>query len=169
MQTESLLMANDRAFLRMWHRHESPDSTRWRIAHEIERLEQNGEHTISELADYKSDARTLRSLLDDSRAEVQRLRLEVEKDQVARDLWQKTIDAIEDENARLRNELRMVAHYEAAQEKLDEAARADAGQIGADLRSRIATLEGRIEGILEIVPLRFHALEKRVEKLEARQ
>lgn len=124
----------------------------------------------TELKAKNADLATTRDALTAARAEVQRLRENAEMDQAQRAEWQATIDKLEAENARIRNQLRLAliisdpGKVDAVMERIGKLeARSDIG-----LRSQVATLEGRLQGVIETVKLELALLRNRVDVLEVK-
>lgn len=136
---------------------------------EVQRLREELEKLVPDhLANLReSERKALRDAcgqLDAMKRENQRLRAEAEKDQSTRGEWQRALDHLEEENARLRNTLRLsLILSEPGQadrvirriEKLE----GDAG--------RIALLEGRIQGVTEAAKERLDSHDFRIRALEA--
>lgn len=90
-----------------------------------------------------------------ARAEVQRLRENAEMDKAQRAEWQETIDKLEAENARISNQIRLALIL------------SDPGKVDS-VMERISTLEGRVQGITEIVKQELAVIVERLRELEER-
>lgn len=126
--------------------------------------------------DKDADGTTTRDALTAARAEVQRLRENAEIDKAQRAEWQETIDKLEEENERLRSELEKPHdHGPKPKERHFEFTIGDGDMRIADLegdvdqaKDRISTLEGRVQGITEIVKQELAIIVERLRELEER-
>ena len=99
-----------------------------------------------------------------ARAEVQRLRENAEMDKAQRAEWQETIDKLEAENASIRNQLRLALIISEPKQVDSVMERIEKMESDA---SRVALLEGRIQGIAEAAKERLDSHDFRLRALEA--